>query len=492
MRKRITEMLFSKWRLIGVLSIVLLCTFTFTSYLSFKATRDSITKITKTETLPLISDNIYSEIQQELINPINNSSLMANDAFLVDWIENGETDVMEIQRYLSRIKDRYGYFSAFYISDTTHNYYYYDGILKQISPEDEHDVWYYKFLESGVDYEFDVDADEATAGTLTIFINHRLENQDGRLLGVTGVGLEMDSVGKMLRSYQERFGPLTYMIDAQGLIQVHPDVELVEKVRIQDLAGISSLSDEILSNKSGTHIYEYTNQAGDIVISARYFPDLEWILIVEQNQTVALRTALSYFIGNVIIGAIITALVILVVALTINLFYSKLEVLAVNDELTGIYNRRKFCELFQREISLARRYDQPLSLLLIDVDRFKSVNDSYGHPTGDRLLKKLAEVLQQHVREIDVVGRWGGEEFVTLLHNTAANEAYQVAERLREAVSRAQFETGKDTIAMTVSIGVAAAPPAHLTLDEMVHLADEAMYAAKAAGRNKTKVSGQH
>lgn len=477
---------FSKTKLIIILTILLVFAFTFTSIISYNVTKETLTRNAKTETLPLISDNIYSEIQQILLTPINNSSLMANDSFLIDWVISGEEDSDNIRRYLSRIKDEYGYFSSFFISDLTGNYYYYDGILKQISPEDEHDVWYYDFIDMNVPYDLDVDTDEATQGTVTIFINHRLVDSTGRLLGVTGVGLEMDSIGKMLEEYRQRFGHLIYMIDSTGLIQVHPDSDLILSAFIQDLEGIGVLSSEILAQESGTSIYEYKTSTGEVVLSARYFPDLDWFLIVEQDQSQSLKQARYSLVNNILIGVAVTILVIVLVVLSINHYYSRLEALATNDELTGLYNRRKFQEVFQREILYTRRYAQPLSLLWIDIDRFKSINDKYGHHVGDEILRKIAATLQRNIRDIDVIGRWGGEEFAILLHKTDAEQAFQAAERLREVIAAIRFEADKSQVFRTVSIGVACSQSGELEMSEMIKLADKAMYRAKKDGRNRS------
>ncbi len=483
--------IFSRTKLIFILTIILVFAFTFTSIISYDVTKEAISRSAKTETLPLISNNIFSEIQQILLTPINNSSLMANDSFLIDWVLSGENDGDEVVRYLRRIKEEYGYFSSFFISDLTHNYYYYDGILKQISPEDAHDVWYYDFINMGVDYDLDVDTDEATRGTVTIFINHRLEDETGKLLGVTGVGLEMNSIGKTLEQYRQQFDHLIYMIDSEGLIQIHPDPNLILSTYIQDLEGIGELSEEILSQKSGTSIYEYKNSTGVVVLSVRYFPDLDWILIVEQDQTQSLEPARHSLVNNILIGVGVTVLVIVLVILTLNYYYSRLESLAINDELTGLYNRRKFQELFQREISYAKRYEQPLSVLWVDIDRFKSINDEFGHHAGDELLRQIAVTLQRGIRDIDVIGRWGGEEFVILLHKTDAKQAYQTAERLRKAIAELRYDNDKSIFSSTVSIGAASSQASGLAMDEMLKLADEAMYRAKQEGRNRTCLAAE-
>ena len=342
MRTRLKSFLFNKYLLIGILTVVLVISFTFTSLISYTITRTSIDSDAKTKILPLISDNIYSEIQKELLQPIYNSSIMANDEFLVNWVLAGEQDTEEIVQYLQRIKEHFGYFSAFYISAITNNYYYYDGILKQIRPEDDHDIWYYNFVRTARRYDLDVDNDEATSGTLTIFINHRLEDRAGNFLGVTGVGLQMSEVGETLESYRQRFGHLIYMVDSDGLIQIHPNQELVEKINIHELEGLQNIGDDILKNDNITHYYEYRTRNGEATLSARYLPDLDWYLIVEQDQTQALKAARLSLFGNIGVGVLVTLLVIGMVVIVVNLYITKLEETANRDELTGCITDAKW------------------------------------------------------------------------------------------------------------------------------------------------------
>jgi diguanylate cyclase (GGDEF)-like protein len=488
MRTRLLGFLFNKYRLIGILTVVLVFSFTFTSLISYNVTRTSIDSDAKTKILPLISDNIYSEIQKELLQPIHNSSIMANDEFLVEWVLAGEQDDQEIVRYLQRIKDRYDYFSAFYISARTNNYYYYEGILKQISPEDEHDIWYYDFVRKGLSYDLDVDNDEASSGTLTIFINHRLEDSAGNFLGVTGVGLQMSEVGETLESYRERFGHLIYLVDSEGLIQIHPNQDLVEKINIRELEGLQNIGDEVLKNDSVTHYYEFRTKIGNETLSARYLPDLDWYLIVEQDQSLVLKTARYSLFGNIAIGVLVTLLVIGLVVIVLNLFISKLEDMATRDELTGLHNRRKMDELLLREIAYAKRYGDPLSLMMMDIDYFKSVNDTYGHHSGDHYLVEFAKVLQNEVRLVDFVGRWGGEEFIILLPKTNVEQAKELAERLRYAVELMRIESGRGLISRTVSIGITSVQAVKMDVDDIIRQADEAMYRAKQEGGNQIAI----
>jgi diguanylate cyclase (GGDEF)-like protein len=162
------------------------------------------------------------------------------------------------------------------------------------------------------------------------------------------------------------------------------------------------------------------------------------------------------------------------------------------DFLTGTNNRGYFMEQAERELSRAIRYETPLSFLMLDIDFFKQVNDSYGHKVGDMALKKFAEICRQTLREIDVIGRIGGEEFAILLPETALNEATEVAERVRQAIANAKvpLESGLP-LQFTVSIGVTALASHGENIDVLLNRADKALYEAKNSGRNKVCIGQQ-
>ncbi len=164
--------------------------------------------------------------------------------------------------------------------------------------------------------------------------------------------------------------------------------------------------------------------------------------------------------------------------------YSNLEDLAYRDELTELPNRRGASRQIDVLLSRARRHGHQLALLLIDADRFKRVNDEHGHAAGDVVLREIAARLRERVRREDIVGRWGGEEFVIALPETTPDGAAAVAESLREAIAGTPIEAGDDLrLGVTVSIGVAAWTGQEL--EELVDRADRALYAAKAAGRDR-------
>jgi diguanylate cyclase (GGDEF)-like protein len=161
---------------------------------------------------------------------------------------------------------------------------------------------------------------------------------------------------------------------------------------------------------------------------------------------------------------------------------------AVTDELTGLFNHRRFQEAMAAETERAKRFDQPMSLVMLDIDNFKRVNDTYGHQQGDRVLAEVARVLRESSREIDAPARYGGEELAVVLPQTDIEGAYQLAERVRQEVAALDIPLmeGTGTISVTASLGVASLPVDAQDGGGLIAAADAALYEAKHAGKNKT------
>jgi len=163
----------------------------------------------------------------------------------------------------------------------------------------------------------------------------------------------------------------------------------------------------------------------------------------------------------------------------------KLKIIAITDPLTELYNRRKFNEILSYEIVRDRRYRSGLSVILCDIDHFKKINDTYGHDTGDRVLKQFAQTISQSIRDSDLLARWGGEEFILLIINAEPEMAKLVAEKIRKITEETEFEVVKN---LTISLGIAS-----LTADDneesLINRADNALYEAKNNGRNCLVVS---
>ena len=167
--------------------------------------------------------------------------------------------------------------------------------------------------------------------------------------------------------------------------------------------------------------------------------------------------------------------------------HKQTKLMTITDALTGLHNHRYFKQYFKKEMARAKRYHKPFSLIMMDVDDFKSFNDSFGHAAGDDLLRILGAVIMETVRGVDVAFRYGGEEFIVLLPETRLEKAILAAERLRQAVQRGTAEklAGAASHGVTVSIGVASYPENADKMDELFNIVDSLLYMAKRCGKNK-------
>ena len=166
----------------------------------------------------------------------------------------------------------------------------------------------------------------------------------------------------------------------------------------------------------------------------------------------------------------------------------ELEYLISHDVLTGAYSRRGFIQLAETEVSRAHRMHRDVALLMLDLDRFKMINDHYGHPAGDEVLCKFVDVAKECLRREDLLGRYGGEEFMILLPDTSPIAARVVAERIRVAISATRLKLGTRNVRFTVSVGIASVSDG-VSLDQLLKSADGAVYLAKSRGRNRVEVA---
>ncbi len=167
----------------------------------------------------------------------------------------------------------------------------------------------------------------------------------------------------------------------------------------------------------------------------------------------------------------------------------ELTVMAISDPLTKIYNRRHFFALAEKEYLRAQRYQHPLSLVLIDVDYFKEINDTYGHQIGDEMLVNVADFFQKNIRSADIVGRYGGEEFIILMPEISCQYASLIAERLRKCIAETPQVKTNHEIMLTISLGVSCWDSKEdLSFDSLLHRADQALYRSKNDGRNRVTV----
>ena len=176
-------------------------------------------------------------------------------------------------------------------------------------------------------------------------------------------------------------------------------------------------------------------------------------------------------------------------------FHRRITELITHDDLTGLLNRKSFILEMQREMARSNRYGHPFGLLMMDIDHFKRVNDTYGHLVGSQVLREVATVIRETLRDSDIAGRYGGEEYIALLPETDRLRAHEAAERIRQAIERTSFTASitasHHKLSLTISIGVASYPGDAAQINDLIQRADEAMYEAKRRGRNLVQTTGQ-
>ncbi|MFZ5571463.1 MAG: cache domain-containing protein [Thermodesulfobacteriota bacterium] len=325
-----------KRKLLPAISMLLIAGFVMTSLASYFASRASLRSQITRNTLPLTSDNLYSEIQRDLLRPIFISSLMASDTFLRDWVIQGEQDVAQITRYLGEIKDRFGTVTSFFVSERTRNYYHAEGILKTVSATEERDVWYFRVRDMKTEYEINMDPDLANKDAMTIFINYRVFDFDGKYIGATGVGLTVNAVKRLIEKYQRKYQRNIYFIDQTGAIKMAGSQFPATTHHISQVEGLAPLLERIVSGKET--YFRYQNQGRMIHLNTRYIEEFGLYLLVEQAEEKALRTILTTLLINLAVCAVITVVILVLTSLTINAYQKRIET------LRGIVPICSFCK----------------------------------------------------------------------------------------------------------------------------------------------------
>jgi diguanylate cyclase (GGDEF)-like protein len=473
-----------KRKLIAILALLLGAGFAATTLVSYYVSKASVRESIVASELPLTSDNLYSEIQKDLVRPIFVSSMMASDTFVRDWVLAGENDVASMVKYLREVKQRYGAFTSFFVSERTRTYYQTEGVLKKVLEAEPRDAWYFRVRGMAPEYEINVDPDQANKDALTIFINFRVLDYNGKFLGVTGIGLTVDAVRKLITEYQKRYRRGIFFVDKAGGIALFGSDTRVPGSNIRTMDGLASIAERVLAVGAGT--YEYTRAGHTHFLNVRFIHELNWYLLVDRDEDEALTGIRDTLYLNLAICIFITAIVLLATSLTINRYQSRLEEMATTDKLTALANRQAFDLLMPQAISEARRDRAPLLAMLVDIDRFKTVNDRHGHLAGDAVLQGVARIVKAELRASDIVCRWGGEEFLVVLKRTPLSQGEALAERIRASVGAQSFSLGGASVGVTVSVGLAQYVEGDEP-DALIERADKALYEAKALGRDRVR-----
>ncbi|MGB1238186.1 MAG: sensor domain-containing diguanylate cyclase [Pseudomonadales bacterium] len=470
-----------KSKIMIIFCTILILGFVLTSTASYFVARNSLSDVTTTNTLPLTGNNIYSEIQRDLLKPIIISSFMAQDSFLTDWIRSGELEEQKVRDYLGQIQREYGAVTSFLISDSSKRYYHPNGVIATVSELRQEDAWYFEAKRAATSHQINIDFNPRSYEGVTVYINYKIVTPQGEFLGVTGVGLAINDVKMLIDQYQERYQREIFFIDKRGQVTLHgthldSDAEAIDNL-LNDAqqAHILSARSSAFSDRDG---------ADDVFINSRYVSEFGWYLVVKQRGGPQQAKLLHTWLLNLSISLLITLAVMYLLWLALGSYQKQLETMAITDKLTGLHNRQILESALQTQIKLSVRNNTPLSLVIFDIDNFKLINDTHGHPFGDKVLRAVADKLSQSSRDSDFLCRWGGEEFLLVLNNCDLGRAEDFTQKMQREFAAAPLTIGDQPIQVHFSAGIAQYHPDQSS-EQMIHRADQALICAKNTGRNR-------
>jgi diguanylate cyclase (GGDEF)-like protein len=467
----------SRNRLLPIVGLVLVVGFLTTNVLSYLISANALRTAIIEHELPLTGNNVLAEVEKDLVRPILVSSLMANDTFVQDWLKNGEADVGAITRYLQRIRNEYNAFTAFLVSRDTQAYYHFSAPPRHVSQDDPLDAWFFRMVDSRFPYEINVDHNRQQGGALTVFINYRVVDHDGQMIGLTGIGLDFSSVRNIVSRYREQFNRNIYFVDASGRIVVSADADTPVGATLQSSEGLKDIAGRILSEERGD--YSFERHGVTILLSQRNIADLGWRVLVEQNEAAALRPLRVGFLTNIAIGIVLIASVLLLVVAAFRRHIEGVRQIAFVDHLTGLGNRQQF----ERDLEAARTgLDTRLaSLVIVKLDRFADVNRRYGRAVGDAVLVRLARLIAEAAAGGQIC-RYEGASFGVLWHGDG-EAAGRFARRLIKAIAAEALTDPDDGARLSASAGVAELRTGE-GMGELIDRAEAVLNRVRANGGN--------
>lgn len=438
------------------------------------------------DVVSLANTDISTHIDNFMSKPVMVSKTMANDEFLKTWLSKepegaGSSAYMsQLYSYLKTYQVKYGYTTVFCISSQTGNYYYQDGLNKTISKDDPHDVWYYNFISTGHEYDLEVDTNQANHNSITVFVNFRVTGDDGRLLGIIGVGLQASFIEDTIRSYEKNYNLSVYIINVGGAVNSFKggtDI-FVSQDKLPAYTGIRG---KIKMNQSGnSEIQWFTDGDERKCLITKYDEPLGWYLVLEMKTNSIYRAFQERIKSNVIFMLSSLAACILVTTVVFINYNKRIVAMENTDDLTGLPNRKLFsmqCGTFVRRDRKKKKV-----LFMLDVDYFKKINDTRGHIFGNAVLTMVAEELKKAIGGHGIAARWGGDEFIGIL-SADPEEARQILGRFMDALKSRETDDCK----VTVSVGIVEVDE-KLGMEQIIKKADEKLYRSKEDGRNKITV----
>jgi len=468
-------------RYIVIIFFVTIITVILTSYLTFKEIINSHNKQQHSAITPL-----FSLITSEILRPLNVANFMANNQLIIDYANSDKIDKKYLVTYLEKISQSYNMLA--FIALAKHDLMI-DSNAKETMLSSKDAEWFHRLKDLPGDQFTDI----GNAEDPHLYFDNRILNNDGEFLGFTGIGIDLNYFATKFAEYSQRFGFELYFVDQNNVITLSSDKIMKTEghhrkdaiTRLNDLPWYQSLTQ---NNTVDTHLSSevmYNTEEG-LLISQMPIQELNWRMFIVSPPASDQNEYWKIFVSRFVIFFLIIFIFFILLLRILHYFKSRLVQDSETDFLTQLPNRShihwRFDDIVQKNTTL--------SVVLADIDNFKQINDTYGHLVGDDVLRIISDQLSQTLRQIDVIGRWGGEEFVMLLPDTTASQAHVIIERIREQIANISFpiSTTSGSFSITVSFGICELPLQNKTLKDYISCADKALYKAKHNGRNQSVI----
>jgi len=417
---------------------------------------------------------VYELVRDELLRPLYIAETFASTIDFTATMDSSEFDEAVLLRRLQDMERDLG-LKFFVASELTRKQYFSDGTTLDLV---EGEVsWYFEAQAQDKDFM----ADLGQVGDVHLFFDVKVYGSEREFLGYVGVGMHLQEFIDTFDRYKARYGyDFLFVNDQDEIILTSLPELVVTDAYIPKLETLEWFAHE--DARQGRHDSEIVQvDDEDFLISEYGIQELGWRLLL----LIPLEARQAQTTRSFVISAVTAVVSVLLLALTIfylmRLYKQSLEKKTEVDMLTGLPNRA----FIQRYYDQLRRDGNSLCAIIIDLDRFKKINDTYGHEAGDRVLQAAASVFKEVLRDKDIVGRWGGEEFVMLLPATSVETGMSIAERARRRLESLTIELRESNVSITASFGVAFGPARDESLADLMDRADKVLYEAKENGRNQ-------
>lgn len=468
-------------RYIAVTFFVTIVTIVFTSYLTFKEIINQHNKEQHSAVIPL-----FSLITSEILRPLNIASFMSHNQFIIDYADAKQVDDEYLLSYLQRLSNSYN--TLAFIAFEKHGFMI-DSKNKKLPLSNEQAEWYHRLKDlSGNQF-----TDIGNADDPHLYFDNRIVNAKGEFLGFTGVAIDLDYFAKKFKEYSQRFGFELYFVDKNNIITLssseimktesHHRSEAI--TTLNDLPWYQSLLNSDIEHQQNSSTVMHMTEDG-LIISEMPIQELNWRMYIVTPPSSEQNEYWRIFVARFVIFFCIAIMIYAILLSVISYLKSRLLEDSETDFLTKLPNRS---HIYWKFGDIKQQYEQ-LCVVIADVDNFKLVNDTYGHLVGDDVLCVIAEKMTATLRKEDVIGRWGGEEFIMLLPDISAEQAKVIVERIRENIEATSFpiSSTSNSFSTTVSFGICERSLHKSTIKDYIGCADKALYKAKKNGRNQTVI----